>query len=137
MAKINNKLKSSKDLYAEGLSNAATAANNAGGIAAKEARAAMMEGGQGKLAAALQGAQARVDATTNAFNSGVDKATSLAQNQNLQEQSQSNQQAQLDQQVEEKKKDRIASMVGGGLSALASAFSDEGCKSFAKRGVFR
>lgn len=137
MAKINNKLKSSKDLYAEGLSNAATAANNAGGIAAKEARAAMMEGGQGKLAAALQGAQARVDATTNAFNSGVDKATSLAQNQNLNEQSQSNQQAQLDQQVEEKKKDRIASMVGGGLSALASAFSDEGCKSFAKRGVFR
>ena len=137
MAKINNKLKSSKDLYAEGLSNAATAANNAGGIAAKEARAAMMEGGQGKLAAALQGAQARVDATTNAFNSGVDKATSLAQNQNLNEQSQSNQQAQLDQQVEEKKKDRIASMVGGGLSALASAFSDEGCKSFAKRGVFK
>lgn len=137
MAKINNKLKSSKDLYAEGLSNAATAANNAGGIAAKEARAAMMEGGQGKLAAALQGAQARVDATTNAFNSGVDKATSLAQNQNLNEQSQSNQQAQLDQQVEEKKKDRIASMVGTGLSALASAFSDEGCKSFAKRGVFR
>lgn len=137
MAKINNKLKSSKDLYAEGLSNAATAANNAGGLAAKEARAAMMEGGQGKLAAALQGAQARVDATTNAFNSGVDKATSLAQNQNLNEQSQSNQQAQLDQQVEEKKKDRIASMVGGGLSALASAFSDEGCKSFAKRGVFK
>lgn len=137
MAKINNKLKSSKDLYAEGLSNAATAANNAGGLAAKEARAAMMEGGQGKLAAALQGAQARVDATTNAFNSGVDRATSLAQNQNLNEQSQSNQQAQLDQQVEEKKKDRIASMVGGGLSALASAFSDEGCKSFAKRGVFR
>ena len=137
MAKINNKLKSSKDLYAEGLSNAATAANNAGGLAAKEARAAMMEGGQGKLAAALQGAQARVDATTNAFNSGVDKAISLAQNQNLNEQSQSNQQAQLDQQVEEKKKDRIASMVGGGLSALASAFSDEGCKSFAKRGVFR
>lgn len=137
MATIKNKLKSSKDLYAEGLSNAATAANNAGGIAAKEARAAMMEGGQGKLAAALQGAQARVDATTNAFNSGVDKATSLAQNQNLNEQSQSNQQAQLDQQVEEKKKDRIASMVGGGLSALASAFSDEGCKSFAKRGVFR
>lgn len=137
MAKINNKLKSSKDLYAEGLSNAATAANNAGGLAAKEARAAMMEGGQGKLAAALQGAQARVDATTNAFNSGVDKATSLAQNQNLNEQSQSNQQAQLDQQVEEKKKDRIASMIGGGLSALASAFSDEGCKSFAKRGVFK
>lgn len=137
MATIKNKLKSSKDLYAEGLSNAATAANNAGGIAAKEARAAMMEGGQGKLAAALQGAQARVDATTNAFNSGVDKATSLAQNQNLNEQSQSNQQAQLDQQVEEKKKDRIASMVGTGLSALASAFSDEGCKSFAKRGVFR
>lgn len=137
MAKINNKLKSSKDLYAEGLSNAATAANNAGGLAAKEARAAMMEGGQGKLAAALQGAQARVDATTNAFNSGVDKATSLAQNQNLNEQSQSTQQAQLDQQVEEKKKDRIASMVGGGLSALASAFSDEGCKSFAKRGVFK
>ena len=137
MATIKNKLKSSKDLYAEGLSNAATAANNAGGIAAKEARAAMMEGGQGKLAAALQGAQARVDATTNAFNSGVDKATSLAQNQNLNEQSQSNQQAQLDQQVEEKKKDRIASMVGTGLSALASAFSDEGCKSFAKRGVFK
>lgn len=137
MAKINNKLKSSKDLYAEGLSNAATAANNAGGIAAKEARAAMMEGGQGKLAAALQGAQARVDATTNAFNSGVDKATSLAQNQNLNEQSQSNQQAQLDQQVEEKKKDRIASMIGTGVGALASAFSDEGCKSFAKRGVFR
>lgn len=137
MATIRNKLKSSKDLYAEGLSNAATAANNAGGLAAKEARAAMMEGGQGKLAAALQGAQARVDATTNAFNSGVDKATSLAQNQNLQEQSQSNNQAQLDQQVEEKKKDRIASMVGGGLSALASAFSDEGCKSFAKRGVFK
>lgn len=137
MATIKNKLKSSKDLYAEGLSNAATAANNAGGLAAKEARAAMMEGGQGKLAAALQGAQARVDATTNAFNSGVDKATSLAQNQNLQEQSQSNNQAQLDQQVEEKKKDRIASMVGGGLSALASAFSDEGCKSFAKRGVFK
>ena len=137
MATIKNKLKSSKDLYAEGLSNAATAANNAGGIAAKEARAAMMEGGQGKLAAALQGAQARVDATTNAFNSGVDKATSLAQNQNLNEQSQSNQQAQMDQQVEEKKKDRIASMVGTGLSALASAFSDEGCKSFAKRGVFK
>lgn len=137
MAKINNKLKSSKDLYAEGLSNAATAANNAGGIAAKEARAAMMEGGQGKLAAALQGAQARVDATTNAFNSGVDKATSLAQNQNLNEQSQSNNQAQLDQQVEEKKKDRIASIIGTGVGALASAFSDEGCKSFAKRGVFR
>ena len=137
MATIKNKLKSSNELYAEGLSNAATAANNAGGIAAKEARAAMMEGGQGKLAAALQGAQARVDATTNAFNSGVDKATSLAQNQNLQEQSQSQLQAQLDQQVEEKKKDRIASMVGGGLSALASAFSDEGCKSFAKRGVFK
>lgn len=137
MAKINNKLKSSKDLYAEGLSNAATAANNAGGLAAKEARAAMMEGGQGKLAAALQGAQARVDATTNAFNSGVDKATSLAQNQNLNEQSQSNQQAQLDQQVEEKKKDRIASIIGTGVGALASAFSDEGCKSFAKRGVFR
>ncbi len=137
MAKINNKLKSSKDLYAEGLSNAATAANNAGGLAAKEARAAMMEGGQGKLAAALQGAQARVDATTNAFNSVVDRATSLAQNQNLNEQSQAQSQAQLDQQVEEKKKDRIASMVGGGLSALASAFSDEGCKSFAKRGVFK
>lgn len=137
MSTIKNKLKSSKDLYAEGLSNAATAANNAGGIAAKEARAAMMEGGQGKLAAALQGAQARVDATTNAFNSGVDKATSLAQNQNLNEQSQSNQQAQLDQQVEEKKKDRIASIIGTGVGALASAFSDEGCKSFAKRGVFR
>lgn len=137
MAKINNKLKSSKDLYAEGLSNAATAANNAGGLAAKEARAAMMEGGQGKLAAALQGAQARVDATTSAFNGGVDRATSLAQNQNLNEQSQSNQQAQLDQQVEEKKKDRIASMVGTGVGALASAFSDEGCKSFAKRGVFK
>ena len=137
MATIKNKLKSSKDLYAEGLSNAATAANNAGGIAAKEARAAMMEGGQGKLAAALQGAQARVNATTNAFNSGVDRATSLAQNQNLNEQSQSNQQAQLDQQVEEKKKDRIASMVGTGIGALASAFSDEGCKSFAKRGVFK
>ena len=86
MATIKNKLKSSKDLYAEGLSNAATAANNAGGIAAKEARAAMMEGGQGKLAAALQGAQARVNATTNAFNQGVDRATSLAQNQNLNEQ---------------------------------------------------
>lgn len=137
MATIKNKLKSSKDLYAEGLSNAATAANNAGGIAAKEARAAMMEGGQGKLAAALQGAQARVNATTNAFNSGVDRATSLAHNQNLNEQSQSNQQAQLDQQVEEKKKDRIASMVGTGIGALASAFSDEGCKSFAKRGVFK
>lgn len=137
MATIKNKLKSSKDLYAEGLSNAAIAANNAGGLAAKEARAAMMEGGQGKLAAALQGAQARVDATTNAFNSGVDKATSLAQNQNLNEQSQSNQQAQLDQQLEEKKKDRIASMIGGGLSALASVFSDEDCKSFAKRGVFK
>ena len=137
MATIKNKLKSSKDLYAEGLSNAATAANNAGGIAAKEARAAMMEGGQGKLAAALQGAQARVNATTNAFNNGVDRATSLAQNQNLNEQSQSNQQAQLDQQVEEKKKDRIASMVGTGIGALASAFSDEGCKSFAKRGVFK
>ena len=137
MATIKNKLKSSKDLYAEGLSNAATAANNAGGIAAKEARAAMMEGGQGKLAAALQGAQARVDATTNAFNSGVDKATSLAQNQNLNEQSQSNQQAQLDQQVEEKKKDRIASIIGTGVGALASAFSDEGCKKFASRKVFK
>ena len=128
MATIKNKLKSSKDLYVEGLSNAATAANNAGGIAAKEARAAMMEGGQGKLAAALQGAQARVNATTNAFNQGVDRATSLAQNQNLNEQSQSNQQAQLDQQVEEKKKDRIWSAIGTGVSALASAFSDEGCK---------
>ena len=137
MATIKNKLKSSKDLYTEGLSNAATAANNAGGIAAKEARAAMMEGGQGKLAAALQGAQARVNATTNAFNQGVDRATSLAQNQNLNEQSQSNQQAQLDQQVEEKKQDRIASMIGTGVGALASAFSDEGCKSFAKRGVFK
>lgn len=137
MAKIQNKLKSSKDLYAEGLSNAATAANNAAGTAAKEARAAMMEGGQGKLAAALQGAQARVDASTNAFNSGVDKATSLAQNQNLNEQSQSNNQALLDQQVEEKKKDRIASIIGTGVGALASAFSDEGCKSFAKRGVFK
>ena len=137
MAKINNKLKSSKDLYIEGLSNAATAANNAGGLAAKEARAAMMEGGQGKLAAALQGAQARVDATTNAFNQGVDRATSLAQNQNLNEQSQSNQQAQLDQQVEEKKKDRIWSAISTGIGALASAFSDEGCKSFAKRGVFK
>ena len=34
MATIKNKLKSSNDLYAEGLSNAATAANNAGGLAA-------------------------------------------------------------------------------------------------------
>ena len=103
----------------------------------KEARAAMMEGGQGKLAAALQGAQARVDATTNAFNQGVDKATSLAQNQNLNEQSVENEQTKLDQQVEEKKKDRIWSAIGTGVGALASAFSDEGCKSFAKRGVFK
>ena len=137
MATIKNKLKSSKDLYAEGLSNAATAANNAGGIAAKEARAAMMEGGQGKLAAALQGAQARVDATTNAFNQGVDRATSLAQNQNLNEQEVENKQTELNQQIEEKKKDRIWSMVGTGVGALLSAFSDEGCKSFAKRGVFK
>lgn len=137
MAKIKNKLKSSKDLYAEGLSNAATAANNAGGLAAKEARAAMMEGGQGKLAAALQGAQARVDATTNAFNSGVDKATSLAQNQNLNEQSVENEQTKLDQEIEQKKKDRIWSAIGTGVGALASAFSDEGCKSFVKRGIFK
>ena len=137
MATIKNKLKSSKDLYAEGLSNAATAANNAGGLAAKEARAAMMEGGQGKLAAALQGAQARVDATTNAFNQGVDRATSLAQNQNLNEQEVENKQTELDQQIEEKKKDRIWSAIGAGVGGLLSAFSDEGCKSFAKRGVFK
>lgn len=144
MATIKNKLKSSKDVLAEGLSNAATAANNAGGLAAKEARAAMMEGGQGRLAAALQGAQARVDASTNAFNQGMDKATSLAESQNQAEQQAAQAQASLDAEKEqmenankEKKKDRIASIVGGGISALASAFSDEGCKKFAKRNVFK
>ena len=74
----------------------------------------MMEGGQGKLAAALQGAQARVDASTNAFNQGLDKATSLAESQNQAEQQAAEAQASLDAQKEqmenankEKKKDRI------------------------------
>lgn len=137
MAKIQNKLKSSNELYAEGLANAATAANNAGGMAAQEARAAMMEGGQGKLAAALQGAQARVDASTNAFNQGMDKATSMAQSQNLKDQELEQEQTRLDHEVEQKKKDRIWGAIGTGVGALASAFSDEGCKSFARRGVFK
>ncbi len=144
MATISNKTKKTSELYQEGLQGAATAANNAAGNAAKEARAAMMEGGAGKLAAALQGAQARVDASQNAFNQGVDKAASLAQSQNAQEQANATAQAQLDQQTEamkneneQRKKTRIANIVGGAVSGLASAFSDEGCKKFAARKVFK
>ena len=61
----------------------------------------------------------------------------MAHNQNLYEQEVENKQAQLDQQTEAKKKDRIWSMIGTGIGALSSAFSDEGCKSFAKRAVFK
>lgn len=144
MASVSNKVKSSKELYKEGQQIAAGNANNAAGLAAKEARAAMMEGGQGKLAAALQSAQARADAATSAYNEGIDKAASQAAAQNQMEQQMATQQAQLDAQKEQmenennqRKKDRIANIAGTAAAGVFSMFSDEGCKKFAARKVFK
>lgn len=135
------KVKGANEIYGIANTAAATAANNAAGNAAKQARAAMMEGGQGKLAAALQGAQARVDSSQDTYNNQIGQAASLAAGQdqaqaNIDAAAEENAKAR-DFQKSENKKNRINNIIGSATSGVFSLFSDEGCKKFASRSVFK
>jgi len=78
----NVKIKSAEELQNEGKNIAGMQANNAGAIAADNARNAMANSGGGKLARALAASQAASNASTDTFNSALNSAISTAQQQN-------------------------------------------------------
>lgn len=78
----NVKVKSAEELQNEGKNLAGMQANNAGAIAADNARNAMANSGGGKLARALAASQAASNASTDTFNSALNSAISTAQQQN-------------------------------------------------------
>lgn len=79
------KTKSAEELQNEGRNIAGMQANNAGAIAADNARNAMANSGGGKLARALAASQAASNASTDTFNSALNSAISTAQQQNAAE----------------------------------------------------
>lgn len=81
----NVKIKSTEELQNEGKNIAGMQANNAGAIAADNARNAMANSGGGKLARALAASQAASNASTDTFNSALNSAVSTAQQQNAAE----------------------------------------------------
>lgn len=81
----NVKIKSAEELQNEGKNLAGMRANNAGAIAADNARNAMANSGGGKLARALAASQAASNASTDTFNSSLDSSISTAQQQNAAE----------------------------------------------------
>lgn len=81
----NVKIKSAEELQNEGKNIAGMRANNAGAIAADNARNAMANSGGGKLARALAASQAASNASTDTFNSSLDSSISTAQQQNAAE----------------------------------------------------
>ncbi len=81
----NTKIKSAAELQNEGRNIAGMQANNAGAIAADNARNAMANSGGGKLARALAASQAASNASTDTFNSALNSAISTAQQQNAAE----------------------------------------------------
>ena len=81
----NVKIKSAEELQNEGKDLAGMRANNAGAIAADNARNAMANSGGGKLARALAASNAASNASTDTFNSSLDSSISTAQQQNAAE----------------------------------------------------
>lgn len=81
----NVNIKSAEELQNEGKNLAGMRANNAGAIAADNARNAMANSGGGKLARALAASQAASNASTDTFNSSLDSSISTAQQQNAAE----------------------------------------------------
>lgn len=82
---LNIKVKSAEELQNEGKNLAGMRANNAGAIAADNARNAMANSGGGKLARALAASQAASNASTDTFNSSLDSSISTAQQQDQQQ----------------------------------------------------
>lgn len=81
----NVNIKSAEELQNEGKNLAGIRANNAGAIAADNARNAMANSGGGKLARALAASNAASNASTDTFNSSLDSSISTAQQQNAAE----------------------------------------------------
>lgn len=81
----NVNIKSAEELQNEGKDLAGMRANNAGAIAADNARNAMANSGGGKLARALAASNAASNASTDTFNSSLDSSISTAQQQNAAE----------------------------------------------------
>lgn len=131
--KIQNKLKSTKQIMNESQGVAGQAANAAAGQAAQQARAGMKEGGQSRLAGALAGAQARSNAAATGFNNALSTASSLTAAQNAKEQDMASQQAQMDEQRKQYDKDRGDNWIKTGLSFAGSLFSDEQIKRYKSR----
>ena len=78
---IDTSRKSAKQLYQEGREIAGTAANDKAGLAKKQAKAAAMQAGGGKLFAAIQGAQAATDAVQTGYDEAAQSAAQMAQSQ--------------------------------------------------------
>lgn len=78
---VDTSRKTVSQLYNEGNEAAGQAAANKAGIAKREAKAAASMNGAGKLASAVQGAQAATDAVQNGYDSTVGQAASLSASQ--------------------------------------------------------
>lgn len=78
---IDTSRKSAKQLYQEGREVAGTAAVDKAGLAKKQAKAASMQAGSGKLFAAIQGAQAATEAAQTGYDEAAQSAAQMAQSQ--------------------------------------------------------
>lgn len=74
--------KSTKELMAEGKEYASAVSANKGGEAARQARAASMQGNKSRLMAAIQGASAASDASRQGYDEAASEGTSRATTQN-------------------------------------------------------
>lgn len=81
LSNVDTSRKSAQQLYSEGNEAAGQAAGNKAGIAKRQAKAAAMMNGAGKLASAVQGAQAAGDAVSEGYDSTVSNAANLAASQ--------------------------------------------------------
>lgn len=79
--KVDTKRMTAQQAYNEGRGTAASAASDKAGIAKRQAKAAAMMNGAGKMQAAVQGAQAANDAAVNGFDSTASNAANLAASQ--------------------------------------------------------
>lgn len=79
---VDTKRKSVQDLYKEGAEAAGQAAGDKAGIAKRQAKAAALMNGAGKMQAAVQGAQAAADAVSEGYDATQGAAAGLAGSQN-------------------------------------------------------
>lgn len=81
LSNLDTSRSSAADLYSKGQEAAGSAAGNKAGIAKREVRAAALMNGGGKLASAVQGAQAASDAVSEGYDSTAANAANLAASQ--------------------------------------------------------